>query len=122
MMNNMNKYQKLCKKMGIIVLMILLISFVLTASARDTFTNPIIPPSSADPFVVQYSGHYYHIHRIGSQNAPGIAIRKTTDLTELNKAKPVWVWAAPEKGPYSREIWAPELHFYKGKWYIYVAG
>ena len=121
MMNNMSKCQKLCKKMGIVVLTILLISFVFTASARDTFTNPIIPPSSADPFVVQYSGHYYHIHRIGSQNAPGIAIRKTTDLTELDKAKPVWVWAAPEEGPYSREIWAPELHFYKGKWYIYVA-
>ena len=31
------------------------------------------------------------------------------------------VWTPPSSGPYSHEIWAPELHFLNGKWYIYFA-
>ena len=31
------------------------------------------------------------------------------------------VWEAPADGPYSKEVWAPELHFVEGKWRIYFA-
>jgi hypothetical protein len=31
------------------------------------------------------------------------------------------VWRAPDRGPVSREVWAPELHFLDGKWHIYFA-
>ena len=31
------------------------------------------------------------------------------------------VWVPPASGPYSHDIWAPELHFLSGKWYIYFA-
>ncbi|MGI6347195.1 MAG: family 43 glycosylhydrolase [Limisphaerales bacterium] len=106
---------------GLAGLLFIFLSNSLAAADIKTFSNPIIPPSSADPFVVQHEGYYYHIHRVGPERAPGIAIRKTADLTQLGTTKPQWVWAAPATGPYSREIWAPELHFYKGKWYIYVA-
>lgn len=85
------------------------------------FTNPIVPAPSADPFIVQQDGFYYHIHNMRSQRRNAIAIRKTTDVTQLGDTRPQCVWIAPETGPYSKEIWAPELHFYQGKWYIYVA-
>ena len=106
---------------GLIGILLVFLFKCLPASAGETFSNPIISSPSADPFVVQYEGYFYHIHRIGSERASGIAIRKAEDLSQLGKAESQWVWAAPATGPYSREIWAPELHFYKGKWYIYVA-
>jgi len=31
------------------------------------------------------------------------------------------VWEPEPDRPYSEELWAPELHFLAGKWYIYVA-
>ena len=31
------------------------------------------------------------------------------------------VWTPPLKGPYSKEIWAPEIHYLQGKWYAYFA-
>jgi GH43 family beta-xylosidase len=31
------------------------------------------------------------------------------------------VWKPPASGPYSRNIWAPELHHLRGRWYIYFA-
>uniref|UniRef100_A0A914CKY6 Uncharacterized protein n=1 Tax=Acrobeloides nanus TaxID=290746 RepID=A0A914CKY6_9BILA len=43
-------------------------------------------------------------------------------MSELSKVAPVTVWMAPSTGPYSKDIWAPELHFYDGKFYLYFAG
>ena len=40
---------------------------------------------------------------------------------DLAKAEPHVVWTPPASGPYSHDIWAPELHFVRGKWYIYFA-
>ena len=31
------------------------------------------------------------------------------------------MWTPPPTGPYSKDIWAPEVHFLKGKWYVYFA-
>ena len=31
------------------------------------------------------------------------------------------VWTPPASGPYSHDIWAPEIHYLQGKWYIYFA-
>jgi GH43 family beta-xylosidase len=31
------------------------------------------------------------------------------------------VFTPPATGPYSKELWAPEIHFLQGKWYIYFA-
>lgn len=50
-----------------------------------------------------------------------LTIWKTRDITDLAHAEKKIVWDAPKEGPYSRDIWAPELHRFDGKWYIYFA-
>jgi len=79
-----------------------------------TFMNPIAP--GADPCVVWHAGYYYWC---ASENDTAISITRSEQLT--SRGDKVVVWRAPESGPYSREIWAPELHRLDGKWYIYVA-
>ncbi|SDK20831.1 Beta-xylosidase, GH43 family [Catalinimonas alkaloidigena] len=82
--------------------------------AQTTFTNPLLD-NGADPWVFLKDGTYYYTQTLGNR----LAIWKTKDLTQLAQATPVTVWKPPQSGPNSEAIWAPELHFLYGKWYLY---
>ena len=81
-----------------------------------TFTNPLA--SGADPWVVKQDGAYYYVQ---SRN-DGIWISKSAKLSDVITASATQVWAAPASGWNHTNIWAPELHFIDGHWYIYYAG
>lgn len=49
----------------------------------------------------------------------GISLWLSDRLTSLGTRHVVW--RAPERGPFSKEVWAPEMHQLDGKWYIYFA-
>ena len=74
-------------------------------------------PSGADPWVIAWKGYYYYMNTTGKN----LTIWKTRDITDLKNAEKKVVWTPPSSGPYSREIWAPELHRLDNKWYIYFA-
>ncbi|MDE3196648.1 MAG: glycoside hydrolase family 43 protein, partial [Acidobacteriota bacterium] len=84
--------------------------------AQSTFTNPLLP-SGADPWVIQHGGVYYYMQTTGRN----LTIWKTRDIGQLASAEKKIVWTPPATGPNSRDIWAPELHYLGGKWYIYFA-
>jgi len=88
------------------------------APAQKTFVNPIIPPASADPWVVSYQGAYYYCE---SRNQNSIWIRKSDCFTKLGEEEGQQVWTAPTLGANSNAVWAPELHRINEKWYIYYA-
>lgn len=85
-------------------------------AGEDTFTNPLLP-SGADPWCIYKDGYYYYTNT--TQN--NIKIWKTKNIAKLATAENKIVFTPPKKGPYSKEIWAPEIHFLQGKWYIYFA-
>ncbi len=82
----------------------------------QTFTNPLLP-AGADPYSYYKDGYYYYTHTTGNR----IELWKSKNLADLKEAPHKTIWKAPEKGPYSREIWAPEVMFLRGKWYAYFA-
>ena len=81
-----------------------------------TFTNPILT-SGADPWIIQKDGYYYYTNTSGSR----LFLRKSRTLTDLKTSDQKTIWIPPEETSYSKEIWAPELHFIQGKWYMYFA-
>lgn len=85
-----------------------------SVDATTTFHNPIA--LGADPWVVRHGGHYYWCV---SERDLGVAVYRSDRLTSMGER--FLVWSAPEFGPHSQQIWAPELHFLDGRWYIYVA-
>jgi len=83
-------------------------------TSAETYRNPLLP-SGADPWVAQHDGYYYYTNTLGDR----IALWKTRDMARLAKAPVTVVWRAPASGPDSTSVWAPELHFLEGKWYLY---
>jgi GH43 family beta-xylosidase len=81
-----------------------------------TFTNPIAP-HGADPWVIQRDGAYYYCQ----SRRDAIWVARSEDLVGIGKAIPARVWSPPRRTAYSRELWAPELHYLQGKWFIYFA-
>ena len=98
-------------------IMMIVCSVMVSGQEYDGYyTNPILP-SGADPWVVKHEGWYYYCCGV----LGGIGVSRSRDLHKINP--PVRVWKAPEKGQWNSTcIWAPELHFWKGKWYIFYAG
>lgn len=83
-----------------------------------TFINPIagIP----DPWIIQHQGSYY----VCKAHYNGINVSKSDKLTEISPTKAIWT-APKDNGtikPWNTShIWAPELHFVDGIWYVYYA-
>jgi GH43 family beta-xylosidase len=93
-----------------------LLAFSIASAQTGTFTNPLLP-SGPDPFVIFHDGFYYYMNTTGKN----LTIWKTRRMSDLKDAERKTVWTPPADGPYSHDIWAPELHFIGGKWYIYFA-
>ncbi|EOI3529356.1 family 43 glycosylhydrolase [Cronobacter dublinensis] len=80
--------------------------------------NPLIE-QRADPFILHHQGQYYFIASVPEYDR--LEIRRAPSIESLRHAAPVVVWRKPDTGPTSELIWAPELHYIQGKWYIYFA-
>lgn len=85
---------------------------------RD-YPNPLIE-QRADPFFLRHSdGYYYFTASVPEYDR--LELRRARSINELSQASPTVVWQKPQQGPMSHLIWAPELHFINGKWYLYFA-
>ena len=83
------------------------------------FFNKTWIAQRADPYVYKKDGVYYFT---GSRpDYDGIGLRRANSLEELPEAEEVLVWKRHESGIMSANVWAPELHFLFGKWYLYFA-
>src|SRR5207248_10045834 len=78
--------------------------------------NPLLPVGP-DPWVEFKDGFYYYMNT----TVTNLTLWKTRSMANLSSAPKKIVWTPPPTGPYSHDIWAPEIHFLEGNWYIYFA-
>ena len=84
------------------------------------FNQPLIY-KRADPYCYKHSdGYYYFTASVPEYDR--IILRRGKTIEELATAEEVTIWRKHESGEMSRNIWAPEIHYIKGAWYIYFAG
>jgi GH43 family beta-xylosidase len=102
----------------LITVLLAAISSTLSAQSNpsETFHNPLLA-SGPDPWVIVDNGYFYYMNTTGNN----LTIWKTRDIADLAHSEKKVVWAPPATGPYSKEIWAPELHRFDGRWYVYFA-
>ncbi|WP_114571526.1 glycoside hydrolase family 43 protein [Exiguobacterium flavidum] len=79
----------------------------------DTFMNPVLP-DGADPFMTKHDDEYVYTQTTGSN----VTLWRTDAPTQVGSAESKVIWQ-PSKG--ERDIWAPEVHFLNGRWYVYYA-
>lgn len=85
-----------------------------------TYNKPWIL-QRADPYVYRHTdGVYYFTASVPAYD--GIVLRRASTLAGLADAEEVEVWHKHESGVMSCHIWAPELHYINGVWYLYYAG
>lgn len=103
-------------KVSVVLMLVLIPILSLRSQEVKTFSNPLLP-AGADPWCVYKNGFYYYTHTTGNN----ITLWKTKSIAGLPTAIKKVVFTPPKTGPYSKEIWAPEIHFLRDKWYIYFA-
>lgn len=81
--------------------------------------SPLIE-QRADPYIYKHTdGYYYFTASVPAYD--GIELRRAKTIQALATAETVMVWRKPSEGDYSELIWAPEIHFNMGAWYVYFA-
>ncbi|MFF5308868.1 family 43 glycosylhydrolase [Streptomyces massasporeus] len=88
-------------------------------SPAVTHTNPIAE-KRADPHIVKHTdGYYYFTATVPEYDR--IVLRRATTIQGLKSAPETTIWTKHASGAMGAHIWAPEIHFIDGKWYVYFA-
>ena len=90
-----------------------------SAAEPPTYANPLVL-QRADPWVVRHSdGYYYFMGTVPEYDR--LELRRAKTLDGLGAAPAKTIWTTHATGPMGAHIWAPEIHFINGKWYVYFA-
>lgn len=87
---------------------------------KNTGYNQPLIAQRADPYVYRHTdGAYYFTASVPAYDR--IILRKADTVQALAEAEEVTIWVKHEEGEQSVHIWAPEIHYVDGGWYIYYA-
>lgn len=87
---------------------------------RETLWNKPFLMQRADPYMYRHTdGTYYFTGSVPEYDR--IVLRSAKTMEGLKTAAEKILWTRHESGPQSLHIWAPELHYLDGNWYIYYA-
>ncbi|MEV4467995.1 family 43 glycosylhydrolase [Nonomuraea sp. NPDC049504] len=89
------------------------------ASPAVQYTNPIAA-RRADPHVFRHTDGYYYLTATVPEY-DRIVLRRATTIQGLAGAPETVIWRRHTTGEMGAHIWAPEIHFINGKWYVYFA-
>ncbi len=94
-----------------------LMSVVSSLAAQAIFNDPLVK-NRADPQIFLHTDGYYYLTATVPEY-DRIELRRARSINELGTADAKVIWRRHASGPMSHHIWAPELHFIEGKWYLY---
>lgn len=92
----------------------LLSAFLCLFGLSDAYTNPIRNPGGSDPFLVYTGGYYYLLTTTWTD----VEISRATSIDGLKTATKKVVHSTTTTSRCCN-VWAPEVHYLGGAWYIY---
>lgn len=90
------------------------------SALKETTQNAPWIMNRADPYIYRhFDGTYYFTASVPEYDR--IILRTSKNLSSLAVAKESVIWRKHESGLMSAHIWAPEIHHFDGRWFIYFA-
>ena len=80
---------------------------------KTTFQNPLW--DGADPWMIKHGDEYIYCRAANNS----IVVSRSKYITKRDNHKTIW--HAPATGWNRTNLWAPEIHFVDGRWYVYYA-
>ncbi len=75
------------------------------------------PFPGQDPWVVAHDGSLLLVQSAGGNRR--IVVKQFSDLEHMDRNVETVIWAPSSSSDRSRQLWAPELHYVGGRWYVY---
>jgi GH43 family beta-xylosidase len=86
---------------------------------KTEYNQPLLE-KRADPYVYKHTdGYYYFTASVPEYDR--IILKKSKTIQGLANADETVIWRKHDSGIMSHNIWAPEIHYLHGAWYIYFA-
>jgi GH43 family beta-xylosidase len=105
-------------RIGLVTLLFLLIPLQAFADSIQ-YHNKIVA-FRADPWIYKHTdGYYYFMASVPEYDR--LELRKSRTITGIHDAAPQVIWTKPATGERNGWVWAPEIHFIDGKWYVYYS-
>ncbi len=100
--------------------MLLALAMASSAFARTEGAMPVNPLilQRADPHVLRHTDGYYYLTATVPEY-DRIVLRRSPTIAGLASADEKVIWRRHSRGEMAAHIWAPEIHFIDGRWYIY---
>lgn len=90
------------------------IAFTGLFASACAFTNPIRNPGGSDPQVSYFDGWYYLI----STEWENLQLARSETIDGLKTAESKVIYSDTDASRCCN-VWAPELHYFDGAWYLY---
>ena len=98
----------------------LLAAFVQPANAQFiSISNPVVR-QRADTAIYKHTDSYYYM-TASVPDYKRVELRRARTLQGLSSAPTINAFVAPPSGPLSGWIWAPDIQYYDGAWYMYFS-
>lgn len=78
--------------------------------------KPICNVDMPDPWMLEHHGKFYLTFTLGDR----VEIWQSNHLENFHNCQKTVVWHPAPNSPWSADVWAPELHYLNGSWYIYT--
>lgn len=94
------------------------LDFTAEVVGEITFDNPILG-TGADPSVYYHKGWYYYVRPTTLGSAQAIQISRSTNISDIGNTMTKIVFIGDSE---LKSIWASQIYFLDGSWYIYFSG
>ncbi len=108
-------------RLGCLSLVVLSLFAAAASAAAEppVYPNPLVR-QRADPWIYRHNdGYYYFMGTVPEYDR--LELRRARTLGALGTAPAKVIWTKHAAGSMGAHIWAPEIHFTGGKWYVYFA-
>ncbi len=89
------------------------------ASRGPVPVNPVVPQRADAQIIRHEDGMYYMTASVPEYDR--LVIRRSPTIAGLGTAPETVIWRRPTQGKLTGFIWAPELQYIDGRWYMYFA-